>query len=129
MYLKEGTYHTRLFRGPASDLYTSLSHTGYVIMMNGGPISWKSVKQETVSLSTAEIEWYGPYTPPLPSPSTHLSTHTSHGPYTPTPLNLSLCPPIHPYLHNRPKPSSAGVAEKKRVCVLMLNCENCLKEA
>jgi hypothetical protein len=26
-------------------------------MMNGGPISWKSVKQKSVSLSTAESEW------------------------------------------------------------------------
>ncbi len=26
--------------------------------MNGGPISWKSVKQKRVSLSTAESEWY-----------------------------------------------------------------------
>ncbi len=29
-----------------------------VIMMNGGPISWKSVKQKSVSLSTVESEWY-----------------------------------------------------------------------
>jgi hypothetical protein len=42
----------------AADLDTRGSHTGYVIMMNGGPISWKSVKQESVSLSTAESEWY-----------------------------------------------------------------------
>ena len=41
-----------------SDLDTRRSHTGYVIMMNGGPISWKSVKQKSVSLSTAESEWY-----------------------------------------------------------------------
>jgi hypothetical protein len=27
-------------------------------MMNGGPVSWKSVKQKSVSLSTAESEWY-----------------------------------------------------------------------
>jgi hypothetical protein len=42
----------------AADLDTRRSHTGYVIMMNGGPISWKSVKQKSVSLSTAESEWY-----------------------------------------------------------------------
>jgi hypothetical protein len=42
----------------AADLDTRRSHTGYVIMMNGGPISWKSVKQKSVSLSTAEREWY-----------------------------------------------------------------------
>jgi hypothetical protein len=41
-----------------ADLDTRRSHTGYVIMMNGGPISWKSVKQKSVSLSTAESEWY-----------------------------------------------------------------------
>ena len=41
----------------AADLDTRRSHTGYVIMMNGGPISWKSVKQKSVSLSTAESEW------------------------------------------------------------------------
>ena len=27
-------------------------------MTNGGPFSWKSVKQKSVSLSTAESEWY-----------------------------------------------------------------------
>ena len=42
----------------AADLDTRRSHTGHVIMMNGGPISWKSVKQKSVSLSTAESEWY-----------------------------------------------------------------------
>ena len=41
----------------AADLDTSRSHTGYVIMMNGGPISLKSVKQKSVSLRTAESEW------------------------------------------------------------------------
>jgi hypothetical protein len=42
----------------SADLDTRRSHTGYVIMMNGGPISWKSVKQKSVSLSTAESEWH-----------------------------------------------------------------------
>jgi hypothetical protein len=43
----------------AADLDTRRSqHTGYVVMMNGGPVSWKSVKQKSVSLSTAESEWY-----------------------------------------------------------------------
>ena len=27
-------------------------------MLNGGPVSWKSTKQKSVSLSTAESEWY-----------------------------------------------------------------------
>jgi hypothetical protein len=44
----------------AADLDTHSSHTGYVIMMNGGPISWKSVKQKSVSLSTVESEWLLP---------------------------------------------------------------------
>ena len=41
----------------AADLDTRRSHTGYVIMMKGGTISWKSLKK-SVSLSTAESEWY-----------------------------------------------------------------------
>jgi hypothetical protein len=41
----------------AADFDTRCSHTGYVIM-NGRPISWKSVNQKSVSLSTAESEWY-----------------------------------------------------------------------
>ena len=27
-------------------------------MLNGGPVSWKSTRQKSVSLSTAESEWY-----------------------------------------------------------------------
>ena len=42
----------------AVDLDTRQSHRGYVIMMNGWTISWRSVKQKSVSLSTAESEWY-----------------------------------------------------------------------
>ena len=42
----------------AFDLDTHQSHRGYIIMMNGWTISWRSVKQKSVSLSTAEIEWY-----------------------------------------------------------------------
>jgi hypothetical protein len=42
----------------AADLDTRRSHTGYLLMLNGGPISWKSTKQKSVSLSTAESEWY-----------------------------------------------------------------------
>jgi hypothetical protein len=36
----------------AADLDTRRSHTGYVIMMNGGRISWKSVKQKSMSLTS-----------------------------------------------------------------------------
>jgi hypothetical protein len=46
--------------GFAADLDTRRSHTGYVIKMNGGPISWKSVKQKSVSPSTAESEGMPP---------------------------------------------------------------------
>ena len=42
----------------AADLDTRRSHTGYVITMNGGPLSLRSVKQKSVSLSTGESEWY-----------------------------------------------------------------------
>jgi hypothetical protein len=42
----------------AVDLDARRSHTGYVITMNGGTISWKCVKQKSVSPSTAESEWY-----------------------------------------------------------------------
>jgi len=36
---------------------TQRSHTGYIVMMNGGPISWKSRHQDNVSLSTSEAEF------------------------------------------------------------------------
>ena len=36
----------------AGDTDTHRSHMGYILMMNGGPISWKSCRQDSVSLST-----------------------------------------------------------------------------
>jgi len=33
------------------------SHLGYILMMNGGPISWKSWRQGNLSLSTTESEF------------------------------------------------------------------------
>ena len=36
---------------------TRKSHTGYVLMLNGAAISWKSKRQSTVSLSSAESEY------------------------------------------------------------------------
>jgi len=41
----------------AGDTDTRRSHTGYILMMNGGPISWKSRRQNNVSLSTSEAEF------------------------------------------------------------------------
>ena len=41
----------------AGDTDTSRSHTGYILMINGGPISWKSRQQDNVSLSTSEAEF------------------------------------------------------------------------
>jgi hypothetical protein len=40
-----------------SDLDTRRSTTGYVFMMAGGPISWKSCLQHTVALSSSEAEY------------------------------------------------------------------------
>jgi len=41
----------------AGDTDTRRSHTGYILMMNGGLISWKSRRQDNVSLSTSEAEF------------------------------------------------------------------------
>ena len=41
----------------AGDTDTHRSHTEYIIMMNGGPISWKSRHQDSVVLSTSETEY------------------------------------------------------------------------
>jgi hypothetical protein len=41
----------------AGDTDTRRSHTGFVLMFNGGPISWKSRRQDSVALSTSEAEY------------------------------------------------------------------------
>ena len=41
----------------AGNTDTCRSHTGYILMMNGGPISWKSRRQDNVSLSTSEAKF------------------------------------------------------------------------
>lgn len=41
----------------ASDVYDRKSCTGYVFMLQGGAICWRSHKQQTVALSTAEAEY------------------------------------------------------------------------
>ena len=44
----------------AGDTDTRRSHTGFVIMLNGGPISWKSSRQDSVALFSSEAEYIGP---------------------------------------------------------------------
>jgi hypothetical protein len=41
----------------ASDIGERRSRTGYVFMLNGAAVSWKSQRQQTVALSTAETEY------------------------------------------------------------------------
>lgn len=41
----------------ANDVDTRKSTTGYIFIMNGGPITWSSQKQKTVALSTTEAEF------------------------------------------------------------------------
>jgi hypothetical protein len=42
----------------AGDTDTCRSHTGFVLMFNGGP-SWNSRRQDSVALSTSEAEYMG----------------------------------------------------------------------
>jgi len=44
----------------AGDTDTQRSHIGYILMMNGDPISWKCQHQNNVSLSTSEAEFFAP---------------------------------------------------------------------
>jgi hypothetical protein len=39
------------------DIETRRSHTGYDLMLNGGPVSWKSRRQDSMGLSTSETEY------------------------------------------------------------------------
>ena len=42
----------------AGDKETRRSRTGYIVMLNGGPISWQSKLQSAVALSSTEAEYY-----------------------------------------------------------------------
>ena len=42
----------------AGDVRTRRCRTGYIVMMNGGPISWSSRLQSHVALSSTEAEYY-----------------------------------------------------------------------
>ena len=42
----------------AGDIRSRKSRTGYIVMMNGGPISWSSRLQSHVALSSTEAEYY-----------------------------------------------------------------------
>jgi hypothetical protein len=41
----------------AADLDSRRSHTGFILMLSGGAVSWKSRRQDCVSLSTSEAEY------------------------------------------------------------------------
>jgi hypothetical protein len=43
----------------AEDIQTRRSRNGYIFYLNGGPISWKSIRQKCVTLSSTEAEYYG----------------------------------------------------------------------
>jgi hypothetical protein len=41
----------------AADVESRRSHTGYLVMLNDGAVSWNSCSQDCVSLSTSEAEY------------------------------------------------------------------------
>ena len=41
----------------ASDIDTRKSVTGYLMVLNGGPVSWKASRQGGVTLSSSEVEF------------------------------------------------------------------------
>jgi hypothetical protein len=62
IFFSRGRIHANLLWGWvdadwAGDTDTRRSHTGFVLMFNDGPISWKSRRQDSVALSTSEAEY------------------------------------------------------------------------
>ncbi len=58
-YLKGTSEFGIIFRGdePAGDREDRKSTSGYLFQIAGGPVSWRSKKQDTAALSTAEAEY------------------------------------------------------------------------
>ena len=54
---KESAWDILMQTSWAGDQEDRKSTSGYLFQMAGGPVSWKSRKQDSVALSTAEAEY------------------------------------------------------------------------
>ena len=57
MFIGKGTTCLESAVRTESCKHTGKSTSGYIVMMNGAAVSWKSKLQSTVSLSTTEAEY------------------------------------------------------------------------